>query len=149
MLHINGIIGNRNDPAFREKVHELEHKGFVDFLVLSHTDMARHRLRAVTEKGTECAVALPRSEHLSNGAVLHFEENLAVIVQMKDVQWLTLKPRDIGAALELGHRTGNLHWKAEFRDECLRVALNGSVQSYLDRIEDLIRDGRVERINNE
>ena len=102
MLHINGIIGNRNDPAFREKVHELEHKGFVDFLVLTHTDMARHRLRAVTEKGTECAVALPRSEHLSNGAVLYLEESLAVIVQMKDVQWLTLKPRDIGAALGTG-----------------------------------------------
>ena len=70
MLKIENIVGAANDPPIADRLHELEHRGRVEYLTLSQEDTQRHRLRAATESGTECAVILGRSEHLYNGAVL-------------------------------------------------------------------------------
>jgi urease accessory protein len=121
----------------------------VEYLTLSESDTQRHRLRAVTDKGTECAIALARSEHLVNGAVLLLEHGRAVVVRMQETPWLTLVPRDAAAALELGYFAGNMHWKVEFDGPRLRIALLGSLESYLERLAPLTADGRVTRAAHE
>jgi urease accessory protein len=138
MLRLEQIIGLATAPEFAELLHRLDHEGEVEYLTLTQADTQRHRLRALTDRGTECAIALPRTAHLSNGAVLLLEEHRAV-----ETQWLRLQPRDSQAALQLGYFAGNMHWKVEFDGTTLRVALQGPVEGYLERLAPLLQDGRV------
>jgi urease accessory protein len=148
MLRLETILGLATAPDIAEALHRLEHRGQVEYLTLSETDTQRHRLRALTDRGTECAIALPRHQHLSNGAVLLLEKDRAVVVRMQEVQWLTLQARDTAAALELGYFAGNMHWKVEFDGERLRIAVQAPVESYLERLAHLLSDGRAARVND-
>ena len=148
MLKLEAILGLATEVDIADALHHLEDHGQVEYLTLSEADTQRHRLRALTDRGTECAIALPRHQHLSNGAVLLLEKDRAVVVRMQESQWLVLQPRDAQAALELGYFAGNMHWKVEFDGERLRIAVQGPVESYLERLAHLLRDGRVSRVAN-
>ena len=52
-----------------------------NWLILNPEDAARKRLRAITDKGNDCLIAIPRTETLSDGAVLALGET-AVVVRM-------------------------------------------------------------------
>jgi len=121
MLRLEHIIGLASEPEIAELLHRLDHEGVVEYLTLTQADTQRHRLRALTDRGTECAIALPRTAHLSNGAVLLLEEHRAVVVRMQETQWLRLQARDAQAALQLGYFAGNMHWKVEFDGTTLRL----------------------------
>jgi urease accessory protein len=149
MLKLESIVGHVSDHRIADALHRVDHHGGVEYLTLSESDTQRHRLRAVTDKGTECAIALARSEHLANGAVLLLEHGRAVVVRMQETPWLTLVPRDAAAALELGYFAGNMHWKVEFDGPALRIALLGSLESYLERLMPFVADGRVTRAAHE
>ncbi|MDE0378346.1 MAG: urease accessory protein UreE, partial [Rhodospirillales bacterium] len=114
MLRLTRILGNATEPDFAERLHALEHDGRVETIALDAADTARKRLRVATDKGTDCAVALARSESLANGSVLLLEDDRAVVVRMRETVWLALKPRDLAAALDLGYFCGNLHWRVRF-----------------------------------
>jgi urease accessory protein len=145
MLKLEGVIGSATDPAIAHKLHHLEHRGRVEYLTLSRDDTQRHRLRAATDSGTQCAVILERTQHLYNGAVLMLGEDRAIVVRMRERQWLDLVPRDLAAALELGYFAGNMHWSVRFEREVLRIALAGPEQDYLDRLRPMVTDGRVRK----
>lgn len=149
MLRLTGIVGQAADPEIGERLHELSHGGRVEYLVLGREEMSRHRLRTRTDRGTECAIALPRSQHLANGAVLLLEAQRAVVVRMKDQAWLPLLPRDAAAALELGYFAGNMHWRVRFDGTTLDIALDDSEESYLARLAPLLADGRVKRSDDD
>ena len=104
MLKLENIVGAATEPSIADRLHDLGHHGRVEYLTLSQEDTHRHRLRAATDAGTECAVILDRTEHLYNGAVLMLTDERAVVVRMRETEWLTLAPRDTSAALELGTR---------------------------------------------
>jgi len=146
MLRLEKIVGHLAQPHVAEALHHVDHHGGVEYLTLSESDTHRHRLRAVTDRGTECAIALPRSERLANGAVLLLDHDRAVVVRMRETRWLTLAPRDAAAALELGYFAGNMHWKVEFAVSALRIALDGPLDRYLERLGPLMADGRVARV---
>lgn len=143
ILRIHSILGSRTDPELAERLHELEHRGAVEHLPLATADVARKRLRAATDRGTDCAVALPRSESLFHGAVLHLDETRAVVVRVTEERWLRLVPVDDAAALELGYNAGNLHWRVRFEGPVLLVALEGPEEGYTARIAPLLESGRV------
>ena len=148
MLKFENIVGSATDSRIADRLHDLGHAGRVEYLTLSQEDTHRHRLRATTDAGTECAVVLSRDEHLYNGAVLLLTGYRAVVVRMRDTEWLTLAPRDAAAALELGYFAGNMHWTVRFEGAWLRVALQGPLDRYLERIEPFLADGRARRIGN-
>jgi len=147
MLHLNNIIANAADAGVAETLHRLEHKGRVETIVLGAADTARKRLRVATDKGTDCAIAISRAERLENGSVLELSEDRAIVVRMKETDWLVLTARDEAAALELGYFVGNLHWRVRFDGTRIMVALEGTRQAYLDRIEGHLADGRVRLID--
>src|SRR4029077_16303879 len=134
------------EPRVAEALHRVDHHGGIEYLMLSESDTQRHRVRAVTDRGTECAIALPRSERLANGAVLLLDHDRAVVVRMRETPWLIVAPRDAAAALELGYLAGNMHWKVEFDTSALRIALDGPLERYLQRLAPLTADGRVARV---
>ena len=146
MLKLEAILGLADEPRVADRLHHLEHRGQVEYLTLTEADTQRHRLRAFTDRGTQCAIVLPRHQHLSNGAVLMLEQDRAVVVRMQASQWLIFQPRDVAAALELGYFAGNMHWKVEFDGERLRIAVQGPVESYRERLAHLLGDGRISRV---
>jgi urease accessory protein len=143
MLRIAHVLGSRLDPALAERIHELEHRGAVDLLIVPLADVSRHRYRATTQGGTEVAIALPSDLRLFDGAVLVLEPDHAVVVRLAQQRWLRLQPRAIADAIELGYQAGNSHWRVRFAGEALLVALEAPMNDYLARLSSLIRDRRV------
>ena len=148
MLKLESIVGAATDPSIAERLHHLDHHGRVEYLSLSSEDTQRHRMRASTDSGTECAIVLDRAQHLYNGAVLMLTDEKAVVVRMLETEWLTMAPRDTAAALELGYFAGNMHWAVRFEGAWLRIALQGPVERYLERLHSFIADGRARQIGS-
>ena len=149
MLRLTRILGNATEPEFAERLHTLEHDGRVETITLDAADTARKRLRVSTDKGTDCAVAIARSDRLANGAVLLLDDNRAVVVRMRETMWLALSPRDLAAALDLGYFCGNLHWRVRFEGAVLKVALDGPRETYIARLAQHLADGRARIIEEQ
>ena len=149
MLRLNDIIGYVTDPELGERLHRLGHEGRIEYLVLSQQDTRRHRLRMTTDQGSDCAVALDRSVHLGDGAILLLDKDRAIVVRMQAERWLTLAPADIAAALELGYNAGNLHWRVRFTGEHIQVSLQGPEEAYLERLAPLMSGGRVAKVEDD
>jgi urease accessory protein len=149
MLRLESIVGLATDAALGERLHRLEHDGKVEYILLAGEDTARRRLHVATDRGTDCAILLSRSDRLANGAVLLLERDRAIVVRLKEEAWLALAPRDAAAALELGYFAGNMHWPVRFDGTMLRIALQGPVQGYLQRLDHLLKDGRIRRADHE
>jgi urease accessory protein len=143
MLRLTGVIGNAAQPVLAVQLHALEHRGRVEWVTLRPEDCARRRLRVVTDRGSECAIILSRSERLGHGAVLLLEPDRAVLVRVDAAAWLRLEARDRAAAIELGYLAGNLHWKVRFEGEALWVKLDGDAAFYRARLEPLLRSERI------
>lgn len=143
MVKLDTIIGLASEPRIAEALHDLEHRNAVEYLTLSPADTQRHRLRALTDRGTECAIAIARTQHLANGAVLLLERDRAIVVRMREVEWLELEADTVDSALELGYFAGNMHWKVEFEGRRLRIALQGPRESYLERMSHLLQGGHI------
>lgn len=148
-LRIHRVIGNAHDAELAERLHRLEHEGLVEYLTLERNDVHRRRLRASTDRATECLIALPRDQALSEGAVLALDEARAIVVRLEVEHWLTLAPRDEAAALELGYFAGNLHWRVRFAGPRLLIALEGPKEDYLARLDPLLRDGRALEVEDD
>lgn len=131
------ILGHADGPGLHDRLHELDHDGRVEVIALAPADAARRRLRAVTDRGRDCAIALDRAERLGDGAVLHLAEDLAILARLDGGVRLRLVPADLASALRLGHWFGNLHWRVEFHAGHMDVILDGPPGPYRDRLRDL------------
>ncbi len=145
MLRVTGIVGDASDPDIGERLHGLSHAGRVEYVSLDRADMSRRRLRATTDKGTDCAIVLPRSARLFNGAVLHLDDERAVVVRMSEEEWLAIAASDAASALELGYLAGNMHWRVRFQGTVLEIALEHAEEAYLSRLAPLLDSGRARR----
>jgi urease accessory protein len=148
LLVLNEIIGQAGDPDISRQLHELDHLGKVEYITLSKEDALRHRVRVVTDHGTECAVVLRRSARIVDGAVLLLDDDRAIVTRLSEGNWLSLAPRDIAAALELGYQAGNSHWTVRFDGPIIRIALEGPERDYLDRLAAFFSDHRVTRTDD-
>jgi urease accessory protein len=148
VLRIEGIIGDAADPTLHDALHRAEHAGRLEHVTLGADDMLRRRLRAATDRGTECAIALAREDKLFDGAVLVLDRERAVVVRAAETSWLAVAPADVAAAIELGYCSGNMHWRVAFAGSVLRIAVNGPKADYLARLAPLIEAGRVKEVGD-
>ncbi|MGF1502666.1 MAG: urease accessory protein UreE [Paracoccaceae bacterium] len=142
-LRLGAPVARADTPGIADRLHNIGHAGRVERLVLAPEDAGRARLRAVTDAGTDCGLALPRGTRLADGDVLLLEPTRAIVVRLGAERWLRLAPRDAAAALALGHRAGHLHWRVRFDGAVLAVAVEGSREDLLARIADLVDDEAV------
>ena len=146
MLKLTQIVGASSDPGIAERLHHLEHRHAVETIRLSQEDVQRHRMRVQTDAGTECVIALDRTAHLYNGAVMLLDGSRAVVVRLNETEWLDLRASDAAAALQLGYFAGNMHWTVRFDGPVLRIALQGPLQHYLERLEPMLSGGKAARV---
>jgi urease accessory protein len=145
---LDGIVGWATDEAVADRLHELRHEHAVEYLHLDVHDLDRSRLRATSDAGTDYAIVLPRGSALADGAVLVLEPDRAVVVRSGAPRTMTLRAKDIGAALRLGFLAGHLHWKVDQHDETVVVHLEGPRADYTSRIVELLESGRVESLDD-
>ena len=148
-LKIFGIVGYLSDPTLCDKFHSLQDQGKVESLLIQPQDIARHRLRAVTDQGTECQIVIPRDQRLGDGALLWLDPERAIVVRIDEQRWLKLYPSCTADALELGYFCGNLHWRVRFEDDVILIALEGPENDYLDRLALFINSERVRKLSSE
>lgn len=149
MIRINEVLGHAHDSNLSSLLHDLSHQNKVEYIVLDHENLQRRHFRTKTDKGTDCAISISRDNKLSNGAVLLLEKDFAVIVKTADDQWLSLKPKDLSSAIELGYFAGNMHWRVKFGIEHLDIALESPEEIYLDRLKGLIDQNKIIQLNND
>ncbi|WP_181702435.1 urease accessory protein UreE [Chthonobacter albigriseus] len=148
MLRLHGIVGDRRDHALHHRLHHLEHHDAIEFLFVPEADLGRRRLRALTDRGTECAVSLDRDDALYDGAVLFIDDDRAVVVRAGAPRELRLRPQGTEGALKLGFLAGHLHWRVRFEGTDLCVVLDGAAADYTARIAPLLDDGIVTVVGN-
>ncbi|HRI94114.1 MAG TPA: hypothetical protein PLZ93_00715 [Nocardioides sp.] len=142
-LLIDRIVSHADVVETSRELERLTAAGRVEYLVVSPADVARHRLRLVSDSGTECLVALPRDEHLSDGAVLLLESDRALVARVQVRAWIRLRVRDAAAGLRLGHLAGHLHWAVQFHGDELWVGADDPEDAYLARLEGMLEDGSI------
>lgn len=131
MILVEKTLGNIKDSVWHERSHHAQ----VDYLALEQWEAPKSRLRKASEGGVELAISLPRSEHLHDGDVLHYDEAAKVIVvariALKEVMVIELEgleelaPQDIlRICFELGHGLGNQHWPAVIKGSTVYVPLS-------------------------
>jgi urease accessory protein len=143
MMTITAIVGTASDPSLAERLHHLEHEGRIEILIIGEEDAARRRLRGPTDRGTDIAIALASGDRLTDGSVLFIDASRAIVLRTAEPRWLRLVPRDADAALEAGYCAGNHHWKVRFEPGALLIATQGPAEHYIDRLEPLVRSGRI------
>ena len=142
MLRIDQVLGSRLDPAFAERIHEVEHQGAVDLLtvpapMLLGIAFARRR-KAAPRSRSPC-----RAISICSTVPCSCSSPTMPLVRVAQERWLRLQPRSIADAIELGYHAGNLYWRVRFAGEALLVAMEAPMDDYLARIDALIRDRRV------
>lgn len=149
MITVTEIIGTAGDPQFAERLHDLARDGLVEYLNVDGSDLLRHRLRGRTDKGTDVALALDRSQRLKDGAIIILDDKRAVVVKTNEERWIKLAPRDSDAALALGYFIGNLHWRVRFEAGFILVALEGPEEHYVTRLELFLASNRATIITDD
>ena len=144
MITITEIVGIASEPWLAERLHELGHRSGVEHLTIGAEDMARRRLRGTTDKGTEVAIALGPDARLTEGAVLLIAPTRAIVVKAAVQRWLRVVPRDLDAAIAAGYCAGNQHWRVQFEDGAMLVAMEGPRDAYVAQLDGLTRAGRIE-----
>lgn len=115
----------------------------LDFVRVAPTDLDRRRLRARTDHGEDLAIALSRQDRLFDGAILYLNSDKAIVVRAEEQRWLRIVPQTLRDALELGYLVGNLHWRVRFESEHILVSLDGPLDTYMARLDAIVREGRA------
>lgn len=149
MIQIKEVVGQVHDEKLTSLLHDLSHQNKVEYIVLDHSNLQRKRFRIKTDKGTDCAISISRDKNLSNGSVLLLDKDRAIVVKMAEDQWLSLKPKDISAAIELGYFAGNMHWRVKFGKEHIDIALESPEEIYLDRLKDFFNEKKITRCSDD
>lgn len=137
----NDILGLADAPSFAKELHRLDHAGMLDVVYVAASDLARRRMRVRSKAGRDVAIALPRDMRLTEGAVLRLDTSGALIVRVEAERWLRVRPISAEAALRVGYHAGNLHWRVKFDHGDLLVGVETDVQTYIERLSELVREG--------
>lgn len=84
-----------------------------DFVELNYHDRCRPRQIVSTAGGRELALALPRGTVLTDGVVLHRDQEVVVTVVAKPEQVVRIQPEDNRELCVVAHHLGNWHRSLE------------------------------------
>lgn len=129
-------LGNVEEQPWHGIAHAAEAAGALEYVTIARADAPRRRMRLRTDKGRDVALSLPREKPLRDGAVVHREDGLMIVVRVLGGPRLRLTPSDAQSGLRLGYFCGNLHWKAEFRGDAVEIHMDGPEDAYRARLAD-------------
>ena len=144
------IIGNLDDPAWRERAEGAE----IETIDLDQWTAQKSRFVVRSDRDNEYAVALKRHSQLLGGDIIDYRPAerriVAIRIALSDVlvielgELATQAPEQIiHTAVELGHAIGNQHWPAVVKGTRVYVPLT------VDRkvMESVMRTPHIEGIS--
>lgn len=144
------IIGNLDDPAWRERAEGAE----IETIDLDQWTAQKSRFVVRSDRDNEYAVALKRHSQLLGGDIIDYQPAerriVAIRIALSDVlvielgELATQAPEQIiHTAVELGHAIGNQHWPAVVKGTRVYVPLT------VDRkvMESVMRTHHIEGIS--
>ena len=139
MLVADSYVGHRDDDAVAARLADADPVT----VVLSDTDRRRSRVRTETNTGEDVGIVVARD--LADGDVLETADGDLVVVELAAIDALVLDVAAAGisatAALELGHATGNRHWKLALRDGEALFPVPDSRERMAATVAELLPDG--------
>ncbi len=143
-LHVREIVGHRDEAPFR--------KARVECLEVAWDEATKRRLRRLTDRGTDVAIDLPAGSFLADGAVLHAEKDLVIVVVRPRQAAVVVQFRPgaraedlAGDAFRLGHSLGNQHVPADVDGMRVAIPITTSATILRDSIDRLgLRTAHVE-----
>lgn len=133
---LSQVLGLTAQHPWHDLAHAAEAQGTLEIVRITRVDAPRRRMRLLTDKGRDVALALPRESTLQDGAVLYQDPLLTIVAQIDGGPRLRLTPSNTADGLRLGYFCGNLHWKADFRDGTIEVHMEGPEDTYRARLRD-------------
>ncbi|MGH9979041.1 MAG: urease accessory protein UreE [Nitrososphaeraceae archaeon] len=121
MLTIDHVVGNiYNEDKLGATYRDFVSKQQDETFLITRTESQRHRMRKVSNKGTDIALNFHSgNQHLRHGDVLLLNDNQIVVVEIEPEnvlqveilkQTLTDSPESlIQIPVQIGHTIGNLH----------------------------------------
>ena len=133
---LSAVLGRTVEQPWHDRAHAFEARGALETVRIARVDAPRRRMRLITDRGRDVALALPRDAALEDGAVLHADESLMIVARIDGGPRLRLTPADAASGLRLGYFCGNLHWKADFCGGAIVVHMDGPEDTYRARLAD-------------
>ncbi len=133
---LSAVLGRTVEQPWHDQAHASEARGVLETVRIARVDAPRRRMRLVTDRGRDVALALPRDAALEDGAVLYSNESLMIVARIDGGPRLRLTPGDPASGLRLGYFCGNLHWKADFCDGAIVIHMDGPEDTYRARLAD-------------
>lgn len=133
---LSAVLGKTAEQPWHDRLHSAETAGELEVVRIARPDAPRRRMRLLTDKGRDVALALPRDMALDDGAVLHASDGLMIVARIDGGPRLRLVPSDAASGLRLGYYCGNLHWKADFRDGGIEIHMDAPEETYRARLVD-------------
>ena len=141
------ILGDIKDDKYQDHIHRCEHDQTLDLIEIKNTDVARRKFKAVSVKGYNVGIALPRNEKLCDGAILEYGNRYSLVLRTQPEDWIQIQPKNKGVALRLGYFAGNLHWTVKFEKDILWVAQTQELQTYISRINQAFSADEAQILN--
>ena len=135
-LVLTAVLGRTAERSWHDRAHASEARGVLETVRIARADAPRRRMRLLTDRGRDVAIALPRAAALEDGAVLYSDDSLMIVARIDGGPRLRLTPSDAASALRLGYFCGNLHWKADFRGDAIEIHMDGPEETYRARLAD-------------
>ena len=135
-LVLSAVLGQSNEQPWHDRVHAADVAGTLETITIARADAPRRRMRQLTDKGRDVALALHRDEALEDGAVLFAGSDVMIVARIDGGPRLRLVPADAVSGLRLGYFCGNLHWKADFCDGAIEIHMDGPEDTYRARLAD-------------
>ena len=136
---LSAVLGRTVEQPWHDRAHASEARGVLETVRIARVDAPRRRMRLVTDRGRDVALALPRDAALEDGAVLYSDDSLMIVARIDGGPRLRLTPVDAASGLRLGYFCGNLHWKADFRGGAVEIHMDGPEDTYRARLADAER----------
>ncbi|MDQ6666669.1 MAG: hypothetical protein M3Y53_00405 [Thermoproteota archaeon] len=114
---MDSVLGNINrDKKLKEKYDEMTARKVCETIKISRLESQRVRMRKLSDKGTDVALAIPPGTWLKNGDVIIITENKMVVVGIEPEDVIMIEIRDnmheddnVDVPVRVGHTIGNLH----------------------------------------
>ena len=97
---LSAVLGRVAEQPWHDRAHASEARGVLETVRIARVDAPRRRMRLVTDRGRDVALALPRDAVLEDGAVLHADERLMIVARIDGGPRLRLTPADAASGLQ-------------------------------------------------
>lgn len=99
----------------------------VDTVLLSHLDMKKPHQKVVTSEGKTLKISLDRGQNLSCGAVLYFDDELLIAVDMPEEKVFEIIPKGIFQWSKAAYNIGNMHSSIYLYSDRIKVPYDSAL----------------------